>query len=401
VRDLDHLAGYGSEDDNTAPHAYLNYIIYDENMVYQHADWERVPETAASDQSELYIPENKPVKFGFNEPVVINQSGYIYIWLSNESRETRVWFDDLTVTHTQNLVVQASDYGVWGDVLREQKTDESEYRFGYQGQFAEKDEETGWNHFELREYDPVIGRWMSTDPYGQHWSPYLSMGNNPINLVDPDGGCDDCPDPTLINNDPQLQAEANILSEMFAGTPNQATVMVEDFAALLQSLISANPKFGIRFWGNNDFGPGGEIFKGRDWKPGMTVIDVNITDINSVTSLLQRSDLKRGKIDNTTLQAKNLNIQERLEKVAQGIASTKGASDVLWNFINTNKNVHTSFKEKAEHVHDSLRDKGWTNTMAVWKFNRDGNKKDTSSYTISRWNKHEQTYNTHTINFIK
>ncbi len=62
------------------------------------------------------------------------------------------------------------------------------YRFGYQGEFAEQDDETGWNAFELRMYDSKIGRWMATDPYGQHWSPYVGMGNNPINGVDPDGG---------------------------------------------------------------------------------------------------------------------------------------------------------------------------------------------------------------------
>ncbi|HEY3387078.1 MAG TPA: RHS repeat-associated core domain-containing protein, partial [Saprospiraceae bacterium] len=78
--------------------------------------------------------------------------------------------------------------GVWGDVLREQKTDESKYRFGYQGQFAERDEETGWNHFELREYDPVIGRWSAVDPLREFYSPYLGMGNNPISTFDPNGG---------------------------------------------------------------------------------------------------------------------------------------------------------------------------------------------------------------------
>jgi RHS repeat-associated protein len=62
------------------------------------------------------------------------------------------------------------------------------YRFGYQGQFAEEDEETGYNFFELRNYDPIVGRWISPDPYAQYWSPYNGMGNDPINSIDPDGG---------------------------------------------------------------------------------------------------------------------------------------------------------------------------------------------------------------------
>ena len=39
------------------------------------------------------------------------------------------------------------------------------YRHGYQGEFTEKDAETGCNH-----------------------SAYLGMGNDPVNGVDPDGG---------------------------------------------------------------------------------------------------------------------------------------------------------------------------------------------------------------------
>ena len=31
------------------------------------------------------------------------------------------------------------------------------------------------------------------DPYRQYASPYLAMGNNPVNKVDPDGGCDEPP----------------------------------------------------------------------------------------------------------------------------------------------------------------------------------------------------------------
>lgn len=61
------------------------------------------------------------------------------------------------------------------------------YRFGYQGEYSEKDAESGYNHFEVREYDSRIGRWLVPDPAGQYWSPYVGMGNNPVYGVDPDG----------------------------------------------------------------------------------------------------------------------------------------------------------------------------------------------------------------------
>ena len=62
----------------------------------------------------------------------------------------------------------------------------SDYRYAYQGQ--EKDSETGKEAFELRLWDARIGRWLTTDPAGEFASPYLGMGNNPISLIDPDGG---------------------------------------------------------------------------------------------------------------------------------------------------------------------------------------------------------------------
>lgn len=84
-------------------------------------------------------------------------------------------------------VVTYTDYYAFGSVARAGGTG---YRYGYQGQYAEKDkgDETDWNAFELRMYDARLGRWLSTDPYNQFDSPYTSMGNNPVNGVDPDGG---------------------------------------------------------------------------------------------------------------------------------------------------------------------------------------------------------------------
>ena len=61
------------------------------------------------------------------------------------------------------------------------------YRFGYQG--SEKDNEVSGegNSYttEFRQLDPRLGRWFSVDPVFQPWqSPYTSMDNDPINLID-------------------------------------------------------------------------------------------------------------------------------------------------------------------------------------------------------------------------
>ena len=40
----------------------------------------------------------------------------------------------------------------------------------------------------MRLWDGRIGRWLTTDPYGQYHSPYMAMDNNPISSIDPTGG---------------------------------------------------------------------------------------------------------------------------------------------------------------------------------------------------------------------
>jgi RHS repeat-associated protein len=77
--------------------------------------------------------------------------------------------------------------------MAEREITREPYRHGYQGQYAEKDKETGFNFFDLRLYDARIGRTLSPDPYGQFASPYSWVGNNPVSGVDPNGGwCTTC-----------------------------------------------------------------------------------------------------------------------------------------------------------------------------------------------------------------
>lgn len=83
------------------------------------------------------------------------------------------------------------------------------------------------------------------------------MGNNPSSIVDPDGGCDtgDCPDPTLVNGDANLAAEANRLSELNAGRPNSWVALLEDFSAYGNSGGNSG-EIGFLFSGTGGFQDG-------------------------------------------------------------------------------------------------------------------------------------------------
>jgi RHS repeat-associated protein len=181
-----------NEGDTDRPYAYLNYLVFNSSYVKVDGGAQRVPLEAGFEEPQRGsgFTQNNLVKF--TDPITIGQAGYVYVWVSNESENTEVWFDDMSVVHHKPLVAQATDYESWGGVLREQKWIDldAKYRYGYQGQFSEHDDETNWEHFELREYDPVIGRWTSRDRKRQYYSGYVGMGNNAVNSVDPDGGND-------------------------------------------------------------------------------------------------------------------------------------------------------------------------------------------------------------------
>ncbi len=93
----------------------------------------------------------------------------------------------------QAIASSTTDYYPFGMPMPNRQIINGEpYRYAYQGQ--EKDPETGKEAFQLRLWDARIGRWLTTDPKREFSSPYLGMGNNPLNKIDPDGGSTAGPD---------------------------------------------------------------------------------------------------------------------------------------------------------------------------------------------------------------
>jgi RHS repeat-associated protein len=115
--------------------------------------------------------------------------GFIYIFLYNRSDSPNwVFFDDFKVTHQRSPIVAGADFYPFGLPMEGREITQEDYRWGYQGHYAEKDTVTGWNQFQLRMYDARFGRWLSVDPYKEFHSPYVGMGNMPNFRTDPTGG---------------------------------------------------------------------------------------------------------------------------------------------------------------------------------------------------------------------
>jgi RHS repeat-associated protein len=177
---------FGSQSSTSAPKAYLNYIFFDEqfNFVPEASGFQRVTQ-AGNGAAPLVLTEAKAVK-----------NGYVYVYLSNESSEP-VYFDNFTVSHERGQLIADDHYYAFGLRITgissrsvSSSLQKDALKAGFQGNFSEETEEfeLSYNEFALRTYDPQIGRWTGIDPYNEFPSPYIGMGNNPINHNDPTGG---------------------------------------------------------------------------------------------------------------------------------------------------------------------------------------------------------------------
>jgi RHS repeat-associated protein len=181
----------GSNPAGNVPQAFLTAIFFDErfNMVPA-ADGgvvqQQVAASVGSNGGTLTInPTN------YKAP----KNGYVYIYLSNQSNNDVYW-DNFAAGITQGNIAEENHYYAYGlkvATLSSKKLGDNyegslKNNYLYQGAFAELDDDIGWTDFALRNYDAQIGRWVQMDPFDQFASPYVGMGGDPVNLIDPSGG---------------------------------------------------------------------------------------------------------------------------------------------------------------------------------------------------------------------
>ena len=131
----------------------------------------------------------------------INRSGYLYIWVSNETQGWDVFFDNLSVQHRQGPLLEENHYYPFGltmqgisDKALKPNYNENKYRYnqGTELQNKEFNDGSGWEIYEtgFRSLDPQLGRFCQIDPLAgsfHFFSEYQFSVNNPIFFNDPSG----------------------------------------------------------------------------------------------------------------------------------------------------------------------------------------------------------------------
>lgn len=167
--------------DTTIPQAFINYVVFDNNMnvVASQSGAIQVDGTSGSWQS-----------IGTSAPITINQNGYVAVYMSDRSWGN-IYMDNLSVRHYQGRLMQEQHYYPFGLSINEGNSFNT-LPNKYLCQTNEVHTELGLNQsdFNFRQYDYQIGRFTSIDPLAasqESFSPYHAFGDNPASVVDPMG----------------------------------------------------------------------------------------------------------------------------------------------------------------------------------------------------------------------
>ena len=86
--------------------------------------------------------------------------------------------------------MQVNDYYPFGARHDQSSFVADDAKYGYQGKELTADLGLNLMDFHARQYDPLLGRFHSSDPMASSYaglSPFAGMANNPISVIDPDG----------------------------------------------------------------------------------------------------------------------------------------------------------------------------------------------------------------------
>jgi RHS repeat-associated protein len=183
------LTTTGAGSQQSKPQAFVNWILFDNQFNYVSAS-SGFDQVGGDQEFKIHTLLNLPV----------TQSGYLYIYTSNETPNVDVFFDNLQVTHVRGPMLEETHYYPFGltmagisDKAMKSQYAQNKYRYtGKELQNQEFSDGSGleWYDVGKRMLDPQLGRWHVLDPKAdllEMSSPYVFCYNNPNSYKDPDG----------------------------------------------------------------------------------------------------------------------------------------------------------------------------------------------------------------------
>jgi RHS repeat-associated protein len=171
-------------DQTTKPKAYLNWILLDEQLNYVST----YPQSNA-----MAVGTAGQAKTLAYSGIDITKNGYLYIYVSNETENWDVFFDDLSVSHHAGPLLEETHYYPFGLTMARissKALNITENKKKYNGIEYESSLDVNIGEAFYRTHDPQLGRWWQIDPKleaSQNISPFAAMDNNPVLKSDPMG----------------------------------------------------------------------------------------------------------------------------------------------------------------------------------------------------------------------
>ncbi len=179
---------------STKPKAYLNWVLLDEQFKF-------VQSSSGAEQ----VGNDLEFKVHTKTNLPITKNGYLYVFVSNETPNIDLYWDNLQVTHTRGPILEETHYYPFGLTMAGISSKAAggltnKYLFNSGNELQNKEFSDGGG-LELydaknRMYDPQLGRFGQIDPLADmspNISSYVFASNNPISINDPLGLSDSIP----------------------------------------------------------------------------------------------------------------------------------------------------------------------------------------------------------------